>query len=76
LALSLKHTLSQGDLGGQVKAAQDRLMKLGFDGFRDDGRYGTQMGKAVRQFQASRGLKVTGDINAATWEALFSKAGR
>lgn len=73
LALSLRHTLSSGDIGGQVKAAQDRLMQLGFDGFRNDGRYGTMMSKAVRRFQADRGLKITGDINAVTWEALFAQ---
>ena len=73
LALTLRHTLSSGDLGGQVKAAQDRLIQLGFDGFKNDGRYGTMMSKAVRRFQADRGLKITGDINAVTWEALFTK---
>jgi peptidoglycan hydrolase-like protein with peptidoglycan-binding domain len=73
LALELRHTLSSGDLGGQVKAAQDRLIQLGFDGFKNDGRYGSLMTKAVRRFQAARNLKITGDINAVTWEALFSK---
>lgn len=73
LALELRHTLSSGDLGGQVKAAQDRLIKLGFGDFKNDGRYGTLMTRAVRKFQASRGLKITGDINALTWEALFEK---
>ena len=73
LSLSLRHTLSQGDIGGQVKAAQDQLAKLGFDGFKDDGRYGLLMTKAVRQFQAERGLKITGDINPVTWESLFAK---
>jgi peptidoglycan hydrolase-like protein with peptidoglycan-binding domain len=75
LALELRHTLSSGDIGGQVKAAQDRLVKLGFTEFKNDGRYGLMMSKAVRRFQASRGLKITGDINAATWEALFTKDG-
>ncbi len=75
LSLTLRHTLSQGDIGGQVKAAQDQLIKLGFEGFKDDGRYGSLMGKAVRRFQAERGLKITGDINPVTWEALFTKVG-
>lgn len=73
LALELRHTLSSGDIGGQVKAAQERLTKLGFSEFKNDGRYGTMMSKAVRRFQNDRGLKITGDINAATWEALFAK---
>lgn len=76
LALELRHTLSQGDIGGQVKAAQEALIRHGFDEFKNDGRYGTLMGKAVRRFQESRGLRVTGEINAATWEALFTKGAR
>ncbi len=73
LSLELRHTLSQGDIGGQVPQAQDRLVELGFDGFRMDGRYGTMMSKAVRRFQDSRGLKITGEVNGPTWEALFSQ---
>ena len=73
LTLQLRHTLSQGDIGGQVPQAQDRLVELGFDGFRMDGRFGTMMSKAVRRFQDSRGLKITGEVNGPTWEALFSQ---
>lgn len=71
LSLELKHNLAQGDIGGQVKAAQDALIKNGFTEFKTDGRYGTLMSKAVRRFQDSRDLRVTGEIDAATWEALF-----
>lgn len=71
LSLELKHTLSQGDIGGQVIKAQTALMQHGFTEFKNDGRYGTLMGKAVRRFQDSRGLRITGEINAGTWEALF-----
>lgn len=71
LSLELKHTLSQGDIGGQVKAAQDALTAHGFNEFKTDGRYGSLMGKAVRRFQDSRGLRVTGEIDSHTWEALF-----
>ena len=52
---------------------EERLVELGFDGFRMDGRYGTMMSKAVRRFQDSRGLKITGEVNGPTWEALFSQ---
>lgn len=75
MALELRHVLSQGDLGGQVKAAQEALIRHGFSNFKNDGRYGSLMGKEVRRFQAARGLRVTGEINAATWEALFSQEG-
>jgi peptidoglycan hydrolase-like protein with peptidoglycan-binding domain len=73
LTLQLRHTLSQGDIGGQVMQTQDRLVELGFDGFRMDGRFGQMMSKAVRRFQDSRGLKITGEVNGPTWEALFSQ---
>jgi peptidoglycan hydrolase-like protein with peptidoglycan-binding domain len=72
LSLELKHTLSQGDIDGQVIKAQTALIKHGFTEFKNDGRYGTLMGKAVRRFQDSRGLRITGEINAGTWEALFT----
>jgi len=72
LSLELKHTLSQGDLGGQVKMAQDALILLGFDEFKNDGRFGTMMGKSVRRFQESRGLRITGEINPLTWETIFT----
>jgi peptidoglycan hydrolase-like protein with peptidoglycan-binding domain len=71
LSLELKHNLAQGDIGGQVKTAQDALIKHGFTEFKTDGRYGSLMGKAVRRFQDSRGLRVTGEIDSYTWEALF-----
>ncbi len=71
LSLELKHNLAQGDIGGQVKEAQNALIKHGFTEFKTDGRYGSLMSKAVRRFQDSRGLRVTGEIDSYTWEALF-----
>lgn len=71
LSLELKHNLAHGDIGGQVNAAQQALIKHGFTEFKTDGRYGSLMGKAVRRFQDSRGLRVTGEIDSYTWEALF-----
>jgi peptidoglycan hydrolase-like protein with peptidoglycan-binding domain len=71
LSLELKHTLSSGDIGGQVYQAQDALIGFGFSDFKKDGRFGTMMGKAVRLFQDSVGLKISGEINPTTWQALF-----
>lgn len=71
LSLELKHTLSSGDIGGQVPKAQDALISFGFSDFKKDGRFGTMMGKAVRLFQDSVGLKISGEINPQTWEKLF-----
>jgi peptidoglycan hydrolase-like protein with peptidoglycan-binding domain len=71
LWLELKHPLAQGDIGGQVHKAQDALFKLGFDDFKINGRFGSVMSKAVRRFQESRGLRITGEIDSRTWESLF-----
>lgn len=71
LSLELKHPLAQGDIGGQVHKAQEALLKLGFSDFKINGRFGSLMGKEVRRFQDSRGLRITGEIDARTWEALF-----
>lgn len=75
LALELKRSLSAGDRGGQVKMVQDRLAALGLFTIDRDGYYGHRLTLAVRQFQHSRGLRVTGDVNVPTWEALFSEEG-
>lgn len=63
-------------MGGQVQAAQEALIKKGYDGFKNDGRFGLMMAKAVRRFQADEGMSVTGVISPATWEALFRKKNR
>jgi peptidoglycan hydrolase-like protein with peptidoglycan-binding domain len=73
IALQLKRSLSQGDRGGQVKMVQDELTRQGFWDAPADAHFGTRLGKAVRQFQSHRGLRVTGEVNVATWESLFSK---
>ena len=36
-----------------------------------DGYYGPNTTKAVRQFQQEEGLPVTGQVDSATWEALY-----
>ena len=73
LSLELKRTLMAGDRGGQVKMAQDRLKELGFFDGDSDAHYGQRLTLAVRQFQNSRGLRITGDINGLVWEALFTQ---
>jgi hypothetical protein len=37
-----------------------------------DGQFGTQTDSALRAFQSSRGLPVTGTTDAATWQALLA----
>ena len=70
--LELQRTMSQGDHGPRVEVVQKALADAGFFEGKQDGRYGTLLGRAVRQFQGSKGLRVTGEVNPQTWEALFS----
>jgi len=65
-----RRRLSQGDHGPAVAEVQRLLAaKGGWDGA-TDGRYGTLLARAVRVFQGSKGMKVTGEVDVRTWEAL------
>lgn len=68
--LEMRRTLNDGDHGPAVQAVQERMRDKGFWDGPCDGRYGTRMGKAVRQLQAAKGVRVTGEMNPWTWEAL------
>lgn len=70
--LELQRTMSQGDHGPRVEVVQKALANAGFFDGKQDGRYGTLLGRAVRQFQGSKGLRITGEVNPQTWEAIFS----
>jgi hypothetical protein len=54
----------------QVRYAQVSLRLAGFDPGPLDGLFGQQTLLALRQYQASRGLPVTGTLDAATQQAL------
>ena len=68
--------------GPDVRAAQNRLIALtlggqgGSKGGQGDGWYGPNTAKTVRDFQSANQLKVTGVIDRATWNALFSPDAR
>lgn len=49
--------------GEQVAAAQNKLIAIGFDVGKADGRIGARTETAVRQFQSMKGLAVTGRID-------------
>lgn len=53
-----------------IARAQARLKELGFDAGTADGLAGAKTASAVRAFQASRKLPVTGTLDAATLKAL------
>lgn len=68
--LRFKRRMSQGDHGPAVAEIQRILAAKGFFEGKQDGRYGTLLARAVRQFQGSKGLKVNGEVDILTWEAL------
>lgn len=55
---------------GQIRQAQARLQAAGFDPGPVDGRLGPQTILALRQYQATHGLRVTGALDAATRHSL------
>ena len=57
-----------------VAAVQSRLAKLGYYAGAVDGQWGSQTAAAVRRFQVAKELRVTGELNAATLNALGVKA--
>jgi peptidoglycan hydrolase-like protein with peptidoglycan-binding domain len=65
-----RHSLDTGDKGVLVMWAQSKLMKHDFYEGPLDGRYDREVTVAVRKFQDSRGLKVTGVIDRRTWDSL------
>lgn len=63
--------LQYGDHGELVSHIQLKLKKLGYYEDRIDGVYGLYTEKAVRGFQSSEAVSVTGMINKETYEALL-----
>jgi len=62
--------LRLGDTGPAVRFLQRLLQERGFYRGIVDGDFGGRTQRAVRQFQRSQGLPVTGVVDHATWRAL------
>lgn len=65
-----RRELGPGERGTDVLAAQRRLRMLGFDPGPEDGMYEQPTIDAVKAFQKSRGLRVTGVVTPDTYDAL------
>jgi hypothetical protein len=66
-------TLAKGGKGDLVIWAQQHLKGAG-QSVPVDGTFGASTQTAVKQFQTSAGLPVTGTIDTATWQALLTHA--
>jgi TPR repeat protein len=60
----------QDDASTRIRRAQERLSALGFAPGPIDGVLGPRMRAALRQFQRTKRLPPTGELDAATWRAL------
>lgn len=68
-------TLKKGSSSKTVQQVQQRLMDLGFFTFyKTTEYYGDNTVDAVKAFQRKNGIKVTGNVDADTWDALFNDA--
>lgn len=61
------------DHGDGLKIWQSQMKKRGWT-IEADGRYGPQTEKVARAFQHEKGLRVDGNIGAATWNAAWTTA--
>ena len=66
-----KDTLSRGSRGSYVEKLQQRLTALGFLDDTADGIFGAKTETGVRRFQSAAGVKQTGTVNKALWNAMF-----
>jgi len=63
--------LARGARGDLVKKIQRRLIELGFDTRGVDGTFGEDTETAVKAFQTTGRVGVSGEADVATWQALM-----
>ncbi|NLX67794.1 MAG: DUF3520 domain-containing protein, partial [Bacteroidales bacterium] len=68
--------LKQGDEGEDVRALQERLQALGYFAGAADGRFGSDTGKALAEFQRQNGLLASGMLDEITFGVLWSPQAR
>src|SRR5271166_4951206 len=68
-------TVGPGATGARVLRAQILLACARFSPGEIDGRYGDDLGIAIRGYQENHGLKPTGVVDLVTWKLLNSHSG-
>ncbi len=68
-------TINKGSKGLEVSKLQNRLLKLGYKlpKYGADGDYGNETYEAVKSYQSDNALAVSGNVDSATYEAIFGK---
>ena len=69
---SLTEAVRPGASGNAILRAQVLLARAHFSCGEIDGHYGTNLERAIADYQASRGIPETGKVDAGTWKALDS----
>lgn len=72
-AVSAFASFQRGDDGEEVLAIQKRLVELHYTVGTLDGKFGPATEKAIKAFQAAKGLEVDGVVGSATYKALMNK---
>ena len=65
---------SEGDTGLNVYVLQSRLAQMGYFTGSRTACFGDLTREAVQRFQQEMGLEVTGQADAATWAAIYSRS--
>lgn len=66
---------TQTALNNAVVRLQVELKRLGFNPGTADGHFGSKTQKALREYQKSRGLTVSGTVDQATWSRINNESG-
>ena len=66
---------SEGDTGLNVYVLQSRLAQMGYFTGSRTACFGELTRQAVQRFQQDLGLEATGQADAATWAAIYSRSG-
>ena len=72
-AVTALASFQRGDDGQEVVAIQKRLLELSYSINNIDGDFGPETERAVKNFQADKGLEVDGIVGSATYRALMNR---